>query len=285
MKRRIVAGCLILTALATTGCFNKNNDPVIAKVGRSTITLSDLNEKINSYPPQIRQALEQQDNKVKVLDLMIDELVLYNEAKRDGYTKKEEFKKRIDKAQKDILVEMIVRDNIDSGIEVTEDDAQNFYRNNPDQFKRLERRRVRHILVNSQDKAEEIRSQIRAGRVSFADAAKANSLDPSAQNGGDIGYFVKGQLVPEFEEVAFALKTPGAISLPFKTNLGYHIVMLEDVNVRPQLSYNDVKDTIKTSLTQQRKQEKSKSYLDKLKEKQKVVRDIKKLNPEQPLKK
>lgn len=83
-----------------------------------------------------------------------------------------------------------------------------------------------HILVKTEDEAIKLREEIVAGK-DFADAAAAVSLCPSGSNGGDLGYFSKGQMVKEFEDAAFAMEI-GEISQPVKTDFGYHLLYLTD---------------------------------------------------------
>lgn len=84
--------------------------------------------------------------------------------------------------------------------------------------------RASHLLVGSKEEAEQLKKEIEAGK-SFADAAKENSRCPSATNGGDLGYFGKGAMVPEFEVAAFSLPV-GQISDPIKTQFGWHLLVV-----------------------------------------------------------
>ena len=88
--------------------------------------------------------------------------------------------------------------------------------------------RASHILVNSQDQALRIKSDIENGDITFEDAAKKYSLCPSGQNGGDLGYFGKGMMVKEFEDASFTLPE-GKISNPVKTQFGYHLIKVTDI--------------------------------------------------------
>ncbi len=86
--------------------------------------------------------------------------------------------------------------------------------------------RARHILVKTEDEANAILFDIKAGK-SFEELALKHSLCPSKSKGGDLGFFSKGQMVKEFEDAAFALK-PGEVSRPVKTRFGYHIIKVEE---------------------------------------------------------
>src|SRR5438105_7637693 len=103
--------------------------------------------------------------------------------------------------------------------------------------------RARHILVETEDEAKTILEQVKGG-ADFAALAKEKSKDPSAQEGGgDLGYFTKSQMVPEFAEVAFKMY-PGQLSNPVKTQFGWHIIKLEDKRNRQPPPFEVVKDQI-----------------------------------------
>ena len=104
--------------------------------------------------------------------------------------------------------------------------------------------RARHILVASEEEAKNILSDLKAG-ADFATVAKEKSKDPGAAEGGDLGYFSKEQMVPEFAEVAFKMYA-GQLSNPVKTQFGWHIIKLEDKRTRQAPEFDKVKDQIET---------------------------------------
>lgn len=95
---------------------------------------------------------------------------------------------------------------------------QAFYEANKTNFSNPETANAKHILVDSEEKANEILAQIKAGDVTFEDAARANSTCPSKDQGGDLGTFGRGQMVPEFEEATFAMNV-GDVSEPVKNSI------------------------------------------------------------------
>ena len=108
--------------------------------------------------------------------------------------------------------------------------------------------RVRHILLKTEQEAKDIVKQLKAG-ADFVELAKKSSDGPSAQTGGDLGYFSRGQMVKPFEDAAFALK-PGQISDPVQTEFGWHVLKLEDRRNRPVPAFDEVKDQLMASLIQ-----------------------------------
>src|SRR5215510_15534898 len=105
--------------------------------------------------------------------------------------------------------------------------------------------RARHILVETEDEAKAVLAELKKG-TDFAELARLKSKDPGAANeGGDLGYFTKDQMVPEFAEAALKLEK-GQLSEPVKTQFGWHIIRVEDKRDRPVPPFDQVKDQIET---------------------------------------
>ena len=120
---------------------------------------------------------------------------------------------------------------------------------------------IRHLV-----KANEILAQIKAGDVTFEDAARANSTCPSKDQGGDLGTFGRGQMVPEFEEATFAMNV-GDVSEPVKTQFGYHLIKLEAKNEPSIPAYEEIADKVEKTLMFQKQGEVYKNKLDEVKAK------------------
>jgi peptidyl-prolyl cis-trans isomerase C len=161
-------------------------------------------------------------------------------------------------------------------------DAQvrEFYDKNPDKFKQDEAVRASHILFKVEesadaatkkkvrDQAENVLKEVRAG-TDFAELAKKHSADGSAQQGGDLNFFTKGQMVPAFDQAAFALK-PGQISEIVTTQFGYHIIKVTERRAPSTVPFEQVSDRIKEYLTEQQKQQKVEAFIESLKQKAKI---------------
>jgi peptidyl-prolyl cis-trans isomerase C len=105
--------------------------------------------------------------------------------------------------------------------------------------------RARHILVETEDEAKAILAELKGG-ADFADLAKEKSKDPgAAAEGGDLGYFTKDQMVPEFADVAFKMEK-GGLSEPVKSQFGWHIIRVEDKRMRPVPEFDKVRSQIET---------------------------------------
>src|SRR6201992_2563316 len=125
---------------------------------------------------------------------------------------------------------------------------------------------ARHILVETEDKAKEIKAQWDKG-ADFAELAKKESKDPGASDGGDLGFFTKDQMVPEFSAVAFSLE-PGKISDPVKSQFGWHIIKVEEKRNRKAPDFDQVKAQIESYVTRKAQAD----YVAKLREGAKIER-------------
>ncbi|MBL7072262.1 MAG: peptidylprolyl isomerase [Candidatus Omnitrophica bacterium] len=217
-----VAGCVML---AFAGCRKTaQKSAVLASIGSSKITMADFNERIANLPAQYREIIRKR--KKEYLDELVNNTLLYQEALRKKVSSEKEVRKVIEEARKKILVARLLKDEIDDVIDIEEEEIVNFYYANQSKYLEPEVFRASHILVFSRSVAKGILSELRKG-ADFNETAKKRSLDPTAQNGGDIGYFAKGQLMPKFEAASAALEI-GEVSNVVKTKLGYHIIKLTD---------------------------------------------------------
>jgi peptidyl-prolyl cis-trans isomerase C len=201
----------------------------------------------------------------------------YDKALKDsGLTEKnlEEF------ARKEIYINNLIEQEIASKVIISDDDAKKFYDANGDKFKQPETVQASHILIGvdpkasaeekskAKEKAEALLKRAKAGE-DFASLAKGNSTCPSAPQGGNLGYFGKGQMVPEFEKAAFALK-PGEISDIVETQFGYHIIKVTDKKAAGTVSFSDAKKEIVNYLKIQKIQQDISALVDKLRKEAKI---------------
>ena len=136
-------------------------------------------------------------------------------------------------------------------IKPTEDEVKGFYEQNLQRFTTPEQRRASHILVAEKDQADKLFAELQANPALFAERAKELSKDPgSAKNGGDLGFFGKGMMVPEFETAVFTGKK-GDLVAPVKTNFGYHIIRIDDVQAAQVKPLEAVRGEIEALYAQQ----------------------------------
>ncbi len=277
MKKQLIIVVAIVVGVGVLGylSFEKKQN-TLATIGRHSISVADLNDRIKTYPEQYRAQLMLKENKEKILNQMVEEQLLMQAAAQEGIDRRDEINKQIEQSKKEIILNTLINEKINSQVTVTEEEVKAFFKQNEAQFNEVESRRVQHILVKDQSKAEELMKKAKSG-ADFATLAKENSLDPTGQNGGDLGWFQRGQLVKEFEQAAFSLKSRGEISGLVHTQFGWHVIKLLDVRIRPKLAFNDVKQALQNQLLANKRQAKSQEYLKTLKEQFKVKVNAKKL--------
>lgn len=238
---------------------------VLIVVAGEEITEKDLNDFMENVPqeqqayrsnPQFRQQCLEQLTALRMFTKQGEE------QKLDGT---EEFKKIMEGARKDILAQMMVSETI-KDITVTDEEAESYFHANKRQFVKGETVKAKHILVDTEEKCAAIQKDIENGSVTFEEAAKGFSTCPSAQRGGDLGEFGKGQMVPEFEKAAFQAQI-GTIVGPVKTSFGYHLIKVEGKSEASETAYADVSSTIKANLLHQKQNDAYNAKVKELKEK------------------
>ena len=157
----------------------------------------------------------------------------------------------LDDLKLNIEMNLNVEGLLEPDIDIQEDEMKNYFEENKEKFNEQEQVRARHILVESKSEAEEVRNKLLAGE-DFSKLAKDYSTDSSNnEQGGDLGFFARGDMVKEFEDVAFSLEV-GNISEPVKTDFGYHIIKVEDHKQAKEANYEDNKVAIREILFEEK---------------------------------
>ncbi len=190
------------------------------------------------------------------------------------------------KTKKGLTVQKLIEKQVISKIDISDTDNRSFYDSNPQFFKQPEQVQARHILIKSTPKDEkaqqekalakikEVQKEVEAGG-DFAALAKKYSEGPSGKNGGDLGYFGRGQMVKPFEDAAFGLE-PGQTSDIVKTQFGYHLIKVTGKKAASTTPYEDVKEKIGAHLKQQKTNESVKAYIESLKKGAKIEKSLEK---------
>ncbi len=244
------------------------NKDILAVVGTKEITVFDIDSALNSLGPQRAMQFQSEEGRKKLLEDLINQELFYLNAIENGADEEEEFKAEMVKIKENFLKQYAIGKLL-SNVKVEEKEAKEFYENNKDQFKSPEGVQASHILVEDESKAKDILAEINNG-LSFEEAAKNHSKCPSNERGGDLGFFSKGQMVPEFENAAFSMEK-GEVSKPVKTQFGYHIIKLTDKKEADSKSFDDVKDDIYGQLIHKQQQVTYFEKVEELKAKHKVT--------------
>jgi len=248
---------------------------VLVTVNGKNITKQDAQAFVKAQAPQADFANLQPNDKKMVVDRLVEKVLFTELAKKEGVDKKPEFKTNIEKIKEELLVNMWMKQQMDNLL-VSASEAKDFYKKNSVKFIGKATMNARHILVKTQNEAKSIIGKLKKlkGKVlknKFIELAKSKSTGPSGVNGGDLGTFSKGQMVPSFEKAVLALRNGHITLKPVKTQFGYHIIYLEKKTPAQTLPYEKIKDKIIASLKQQQFSEKIAAVAKELKEKATIV--------------
>ncbi len=235
---------------------------ILAKVGNAVITEADIDSTIAALGAR-GQGYNTPEGRRAVLDQLIAKQLFLAEAKKNSYENDPKFKADFAKIKDEMLANFAIEKTL-STIKVTDEDIQKYYNEHKSEFVTPESVEASHILVDSEEKAAEILADIKAKKISFADAAKANSSCPSSEKGGSLGQFTKGQMVPEFESAVFAMNV-GDISEPVKTQFGYHLIHLTAKNESSEIPFEQIKDNLGQKVLTYKQQAAYSSKLNQLK--------------------
>lgn len=201
------------------------SDPIVATVDGAPIRRSDVAEVQRTLPPQFQQ-IPLEMLYPAVIERLIDSKLIANAAKKENLQNDPQVKQRVASLEERVMQEAYLTRRLENV--VTEDALRTRYEKFVKENPPKEEIRARHILVSSEAQANEVIAQLKKG-ADFAALAKEKSTDPSGkQNGGDLGYFSREEMVPEFSEAAFKLKPGETTSTPVKSQFGWHVIKLED---------------------------------------------------------
>ncbi|MBS8266132.1 foldase [Mesobacillus boroniphilus] len=264
----IFLGLLLIFATA----FSETETAAI--INGEKITKDELNTKLTEmYGADILDSLitnkviemEASKEKVKVTGNEIDEELT---KLQESYGGEEAFASALeqnqvsmDRIREDIEIYLLAEKMIGSSIDVTEEEMKTYFEENKDTFDQKQQVNASHILVEDEATAKKVREELDNGK-DFAELAKEYSTDTSnADNGGDLGYFGKGEMAEEFESAAFGMEV-NAISEPVKTEFGYHIIKVIDKKAAKSAVYDDHKEEIKELLFDQKIQSEYAGWLE-----------------------
>lgn len=237
---------------------------VLAEVNGTTITDNDFYKEQENLPPQLKPLTETPEGKKEMLDTMVVRELIMQQAKKDGLESSPEVAAKLEDLKKRVIVEAYLKKKVEEMATPTDAEMQDFYNKNKARFEGGAEIRASHILVKSEAEAKEIEKQLKAGG-NFEELAKKHSMDGAAAKGGDLGWFGKGAMLPEFENAAFALKA-GQVSPIVKTQFGFHLIKQTGARPAGARSFEDVKDQIKAALVPTKQQEAFKKLKDELKQ-------------------
>ncbi|MGX5723268.1 peptidylprolyl isomerase [Shinella zoogloeoides] len=223
-KLATVALVAIVAAGTSVRAQDAAADPVVAKVGAVEIHESELKLGMAGLDPQLANLPDDQ-KRVAALSSIIDVKLLAADADKEGLQDTADFKQRLAFLTDRELHNAYFKKHVVDA--VTPEEVKARYEKEIAAIEPQDEIRARHILVKTEEEAKAIIKDLDAGK-DFVEIAKEKSTDPNKSEGGDLGYFAKGRMVPEFEAAAFALEKGAYSKEPVKTQFGYHVIKVED---------------------------------------------------------
>ncbi|TET06628.1 MAG: hypothetical protein E3J83_05880 [Candidatus Atribacteria bacterium] len=239
-------------------------ETILASFGGQTITLGEFNQIWEEVPEDYKLQLD----KSMVLDQMISEKLLIQEAKNMGLEEDNDVLEQIKKMAEQILVQALIEREILDKIKVNDEEVLEYYEQNKDSFTEKEQVHLYNILLETEEEAQDVLEQLKAGG-DFSEIAIEKSAGPSAAQGGDLGYLSKGTMIPEIEEVIFALEVE-ELSKVIKTDFGFHILKITEKKPETIKTLEEVKEDIIQTLLPDKQKEAFENLLEELKSKSEI---------------
>src|SRR3569833_611945 len=240
-----------------------DDNPVRAKVNGSEIRQSDVTAAEKDIGASLAQ-LDPASRQSSIVQLLIDLKLVAKAAEDKKIADTPDFKQKLAFTRSRLLMDTLL--DQEGKAAVTDAALKKVYDDAAKQISGEQEVHARHILVETEDQAKEIIAKLKKG-ADFAELAKKESKDPGASDGGDLGFFTKDQMVPEFSAAAFALE-PGKISEPVKSQFGWHIIKVEEKRNRKPPEFDQVKSQIEAYVTRKAQAD----YVAKLREGAKIER-------------
>lgn len=225
----------------------KQPNPIVATVNGQDIYLSELSEMTRNLPQQLQGMSPQQLYPI-LLDQLVDQKAMAIDAKKQGLLNDPGVQKRIEIGTEQVLQAALISKVV--GPEISDAAIQAVYNQDYANKPGVEEIHARHILVATQAQAEDIIKQLDKG-AKFEDLAKKYSTDPGSVNGGDLGWFKKTDMVPEFANAAFAMKDGEISQTPVHSQFGWHVIQVLGHRTDPTPSLADLHDKIRAQLIQE----------------------------------
>lgn len=236
---------------------------VLAIVDGRAVTQNDLYELLQNIGQNAGQFQNAEGQKQLVNELVMQEL-LYSDALAKGIDKDEEFLSALDHMKKTLLKQYALNQLLTS-VQITDEEVNTYFEAHQDLFKKPETASASHILVSTSEEATSILDEINQG-LDFSEAAKKYSSCPSKAEGGNLGEFTRGRMVPEFDKAVFTM-TPGEIAGPIQTQFGFHLIKLNTLTQEGISSLEEVNPQVKEQCLLAKRQA---LYLEKQEELQKI---------------
>jgi len=242
------------------------DNTTVATVNGRKISKELLDKVLEQAPQGV--GTDDPESRKAVLSKMVEIELVAQEAEKQGLSDDPMFKLNMEMLRKQQLYVTLMKKVVVDAVKTTPEDVKAAYEADKAKYVSGEEVQASHILVDTEDDAKKIKERLDKGE-DFAAVAKDKSKCPSASRGGDLGFFGKGKMVPEFEKAAFALKE-GEISAPVKTQFGWHLIKITATKKAEQKKFEDVKADIEQKLTQEKQKKAYEDFMASIKAKGEV---------------
>lgn len=267
--KKVFLGVLAIILIFACAKKEEKRASYLAKVGNTVITEADIEREIKNLPDFVQKMFEGVSGRERFLEELVKRELLYQEALKKGLDKDPAYQKKLEDFKKINLVGLLLEREIETKTKVSDKEIRDYYEKNKKDLAPVSQVSLSHILVNTEAEAQKVLERLKKGE-DFAQVAKKSSIDTvSAKKGGDLGFFSKGEIPPEFRIAAVRLKT-GEVSEPIKTKSGYEIIKVTDKKVGQVIEFEKIKNLISQNLLAEKQKESFDSYMEGLKKKYKV---------------
>jgi peptidyl-prolyl cis-trans isomerase C len=248
---KIVSALLLVSTMAAAQTLVTVNGKAITQKDVDSALMNATQGRFNQVPED-----KQAEFRKQVLEQLIAKELVYEDAKKTGILKSKDFTDEYVKAQErvkeDLAIQVWQKRELDK-VKVSDKEAEDYYNKNKEEFNEKESVHARHILVKTEDEAKAIIADMKslkgdALKDKFIELAKTKSTGPSGPKGGDLGFFTKGQMVPEFNDKVFSMDIGSITTEPVKTQFGFHVIYLEDKKSEKVRAFSEVKEFIEQRL-------------------------------------
>ncbi len=237
-------------------------DVVLARIGTTlTVTQSEVDDMIAAVSRR-GQNYNTPEGRKAVLEQLIAQKLMLCDAQRNLFEREPAFKAELQKAKEELLVNYAIS-KVVSAVRVTDAEVRKYYEDHESELQGEETVNASHILVDDEALAKDLLAKINAGELTFEDAARRYSSCPSKEDGGNLGDFGKGQMVPEFDEACFSMEE-GELRGPVRTQFGYHLIRLNKKNPPVKPTYEELRDRLREQVLSEKQQAAYRSKINQL---------------------
>ncbi|MDO4975766.1 MAG: peptidylprolyl isomerase [Eubacteriales bacterium] len=228
-------------------------EKIVATVAGRDITEKEFNEFVARIPQQQQAYVQTPEGRQQALTQYANYFLFEKLGEERGYVDSEEFQNILSYAKTELLSQYALTQLV-KDITASEEECKKYYEDNKERFAKGAQARAKHILTNEEDECLKAKKEIEAGEKTFEEAAKEYSTCPSKAQGGDLGPFGRGQMVPEFDKAVFEGEV-GKLIGPVKTQFGYHLIFIDSLEEGSVADFAEVYPQIRQQIVNEKQNE------------------------------